>query len=111
MRDREQDKDAYMILASDGVWEFISSQQAVDLIKGCKTAEEVGMQQTKTEGQLVAACVHVTALVALVPSFAGDLSCVSSLPQACKLLVEESTRRWQAEEEVIDDITAVVVYF
>lgn len=28
-------KDKFMILASDGVWEFISSQEAIDIVNGC----------------------------------------------------------------------------
>lgn len=62
--------DKFMILASDGVWEFITSQEAVDIINNAKT---------------------------------GEL--------ACKAIVDESVRRWQQEEEVIDDITCVIVYF
>jgi hypothetical protein len=30
---------------------------------------------------------------------------------ACKKLVAESSRRWAEEEDVRDDITAIVVYF
>lgn len=61
--------DRFIILASDGVWEFISSEEAVSLVKECKTAE-----------------------------------------QASQALVDEATRRWKKEEEVIDDITAVVAF-
>lgn len=61
--------DRFIILASDGVWEFISSEEAVNLVKDCKTPEE-----------------------------------------ATKLLVDEATRRWKHEEEVIDDISAVVAF-
>lgn len=64
------DDDAFMILASDGVWEFIDSQEAVTLIEKCKSPKE-----------------------------------------ACKVLVDESTKRWKHEEEVIDDTTCMVVYF
>jgi serine/threonine protein phosphatase PrpC len=62
--------DQFMILASDGVWEFITSHEAVEMVKDAATPEE-----------------------------------------ACQILVAEATERWQAEEEVIDDITALVVYF
>lgn len=30
--------------------------------------------------------------------------------EAVKALVEEATKRWHAEEEVVDDITAVIVF-
>ena len=32
--------DAFIILASDGVWEFIGNQEAVDIIGASKTVEE-----------------------------------------------------------------------
>jgi len=62
-------EDKMVIWGSDGVWEFISSQEACDLVANCKNAEE-----------------------------------------ACKLLVKESVARWKKEEEVIDDISALVVF-
>ena len=62
--------DAFMIMASDGVWEFITNQEAVDIVAACKTPEA-----------------------------------------AVKALTDEATKRWQAEEDVIDDITAVIAYF
>ncbi len=33
-------KDAFIILASDGVWEFIDSQAAVDIVGNATSAEE-----------------------------------------------------------------------
>jgi serine/threonine protein phosphatase PrpC len=70
--EREQsDADRFMILASDGVWEFIENQAAVDI----------------------------------VASHWPDLE------GAAKALTDEATRRWHAEEEVVDDITAVIVAF
>ncbi len=62
--------DEFMILGSDGIWEFISNEEAVRLVQHCDNPRE-----------------------------------------ACRILVDEAIRRWQAEEEVIDDITAMVVYF
>jgi serine/threonine protein phosphatase PrpC len=69
VHERTED-DVLAILGSDGVWEFISSQEAVDLIAEAESPE-----------------------------------------RACRILVEEATKRWKAEEEVIDDITAIVVFF
>lgn len=62
-------EDRMLILASDGVWEFISSEEAVAMVEGAATPQE-----------------------------------------ACLALVNEATRRWRREEEVIDDITALVVF-
>lgn len=66
-----QDNDILAIWASDGVWEFISSQEAIDLV--WKNHD--------------------------------------NLKKAVDELCSEATRRWKAEEEVIDDITAVIVKF
>lgn len=66
-------EEKYMILASDGVWEFIESAEACDIV--------------------------------------DSLVAEDKLDEACEKLVAESTRRWQAEEEVIDDITCVIKKF
>jgi len=65
------DKDMFCVYASDGVWEFISSQEAI----------------------------------ALVWKHRADLN------NAAKELVEEATKRWKDEEEVIDDITCTIIQF
>eukprot|EP00475_Leptophrys_vorax_P013448 TRINITY_DN19854_c1_g1_i1.p1 TRINITY_DN19854_c1_g1~~TRINITY_DN19854_c1_g1_i1.p1 ORF type:complete len:396 (+),score=107.00 TRINITY_DN19854_c1_g1_i1:146-1333(+) len=64
------ENDRFIVLASDGVWEFISNEEAVELVASCFTPKE-----------------------------------------ACELLVDESTKRWRREEDVVDDITAVVIFF
>lgn len=61
--------DLFGIWASDGVWEFISNEQAVDIVY---------------ENQ-------------------------ANLGAAANALVAESNRRWREEEEVVDDITCVIV--
>ena len=66
-------KLAFIIVASDGVWEFISSEEAVELVS-----------QSHATGK--------------------------SSQEACDELVAESLRRWNEEEDMVDDITAVVVY-
>jgi len=68
-------EDQFMILASDGVWEFIYSQEAVDIVAACLR-----------EGK--------------------------SVTQACQVLIEQATNRWQEEEgDYRDDITAIVIRF
>jgi serine/threonine protein phosphatase PrpC len=53
---------------SDGIWEFITSQEAIDMVVESKNINE-----------------------------------------ACERLVDEATRRWRQEEDVIDDITCIVI--
>jgi len=59
----------FIVLASDGLWEFLSNEEVVDMIKVC------------TE-----------------PKAAVDA------------LLEESTRRWMREENVVDDTTIIVAH-
>mmetsp|Transcript_2017 Transcript_2017/g.2708 ORF Transcript_2017/g.2708 Transcript_2017/m.2708 type:complete len:358 (-) Transcript_2017:322-1395(-) len=66
-----ESNDIFAIWASDGVWEFMSSKEAVDLVWRYR----------------------------------------NDLPKAVDELCGEATRRWKQEEEVIDDITAVIVLF
>lgn len=65
------ERDKFMVIASDGVWEFLSNEDVIEIVKGC----------------------------------AGDSD------RACQEICARSYREWRAEEEVVDDITAVVVYF
>jgi serine/threonine protein phosphatase PrpC len=64
-------KHKFMIVASDGVWEFLTSEDAVAIVVQCNGNAE----------------------------------------KAAAELCARSFREWRAEEEVVDDITAVVVYF
>ena len=68
-----KEEDKFMILASDGVWEFIDSNECVNIIKDYYLKDEIK-------------------------------SC-------CENLYFESKKRWIKEEEVVDDITMILVYF
>lgn len=64
--------DMFFTVCTDGVWEFVSSQEAVDIV-----------------------CKHPRAKV----------------QQACEALSFESWNRWlQEEDNVVDDITAIIVH-
>ncbi len=63
--------DVLAVWASDGVWEFISNEEAIAVVWKCR----------------------------------------HDLQQAADALVEEAHKRWRKEEEVVDDITCIVVQF
>jgi serine/threonine protein phosphatase PrpC len=65
--------DKFMILASDGVWEFLSNDEVIDII---------------------------------VPFWHKN-----DLKGACNQVVKEAVSSWEREEESIDDITCIVVFF
>ena len=65
--------DKFMLVASDGVWEFISSEECMEII--------------------------------------GQFYEKNDMKTCCKFLYEESKKRWLMEEEVIDDITMILVFF
>ncbi|KRX02599.1 Protein phosphatase 2C (PP2C)-like domain [Pseudocohnilembus persalinus] len=67
------EEDRYIIIASDGVWEFINSQQASNMVQSYYIKNQPD--------------------------------------QACSKLVKESISLWKQNDDVIDDITAVIAFF
>ena len=65
-------EDKFLIIASDGIWEFISSDECVNVVKNYYKKNDV-------EG-------------------------------AMNYLYKEASKRWIMDEEVIDDITIILVY-
>ncbi len=62
-----------MITGSDGVFEFMSSQEMVELVKNYYLKNDI---------------------------------------KGCaEFLIEESSKRWMRQEEIIDDITVIIVFF
>lgn len=67
------ENDKFIIIASDGIWEFISSNECVNIVKDYYLKNDIS-------------------------------SCLT-------YLLNESSKRWIKEEEVIDDITCLLVFF
>ena len=61
--------DQFIVAASDGIWEFLSNEDVVDIVSKNKNDPK----------------------------------------KASRILCKEATKQWQKEEEVIDDITCVIV--
>lgn len=63
----------FLITGSDGVFEFMNSQEIVELVKNYYLKNDI---------------------------------------KGCaEFLIEESSKRWMREEEIIDDITVIIVFF
>ena len=74
IKEWDYDKDdKFMLVASDGVWEFISNEECMNII--------------------------------------GEFYEKDDMKGCCEFLYEESKKRWLMEEEVIDDITMILVFF
>ena len=67
------ENDKFLILASDGVWEFIQSEECINII--------------------------------------GKFYVNNNIEGCCEFLYNESKKRWIKEEEVVDDITMLLVFF
>ena len=61
--------DQFIVAASDGIWEFLSNEDVVDIVSKNNIDPK----------------------------------------KASRILCKEATNKWQKEEEVIDDITCVIV--
>lgn len=70
-----KERPSFAVLASDGVWEFMTSDECIEFVAQCILKSGMTPQET------------------------------------CNALVEEAYERWSAEEDVVDDITAAIVYF
>ena len=66
------EEDKFIILASDGIWEFISNEEVVDIVK--------------------------------------DYYLENNIEGAIEHLYNEASKRWIMEEEVIDDITVIIIF-
>ena len=65
-------EDKFIILASDGIWEFISNEEAIDIVK--------------------------------------DFYLIDDIKGALNFLYKEASKRWIMEEEIIDDITIILIF-
>ena len=78
--------DDFIILATDGVWEFLDSAQAVEIVG--QQLHQHHQHNDSTTGVLHCACAT----------------------KACQALIEAAAKRWHEEEgSYRDDITAIVV--
>ena len=64
--------DKFIILASDGIWEFISNEEVVDIVK--------------------------------------EYYLKNNIEGAIEHLYNEASKRWMMEEQIIDDITVIIIF-
>ena len=77
-----REEDEFMIIATDGVWEFISSEDAVEIV-----AKHLYKEDNS-----------------------GSRSSVSGASEACEALIKAASEKWhEYEGDYRDDITAIVI--
>lgn len=84
-------KDEFVIIASDGLWDVLTDQKAVDIVKKCETSEEAARK-------LVQVCFFVFLFVYILPFHC--FLCV------CFFLIQTAL-----ELGTMDNTTAIVVRF
>ena len=67
-----KNEDKFIVLASDGVWEFISNEEVVNMVK--------------------------------------DFYLNNDIKGGLNFLYKEASKRWIMEEEIIDDITVILIF-
>lgn len=66
------DDDKFIVIASDGIWEFISSQECVKIV--------------------------------------SEAFLANNIEKACDNLMKKAMELWNKNDEIIDDITFVIVF-
>ena len=66
------ESDKFIVIASDGVWEFLSNDEVVRIVE---------------------------------PFYYQN-----SAEKAAEALIREALKRWKQEENVVDDITCIIIY-
>ena len=66
-----EENDKFIIIATDGLWEYISSQECVDMVKNFYEKDE--------------------------------------LQNAVNFLYKEAAKRWIMEQDIVDDITIILI--
>ena len=84
----DEELDEFVIIATDGVWEFISSEDAVDIVGRCLYHNNTNDGEKRKEDRCNG----------------GDAS------EACEALIKAATAKWhEFEGDYRDDITAMVI--
>lgn len=79
--------DRFLILATDGVWDFLSDQEAVDIVKSC------------SDGKAAAEMIVQRAITRAAEECNMTVDALKALPPGSK------------RRSLHDDTTAVVMYF
>lgn len=106
---------AFAVLATDGVWEFISSQKAVEIVSGvaapgasCRCVVCAG--QSPLFGQQ-ASFQGFGAYMLTPPCCAPQIAKHNNPYDAARALVAQAYKLWLQRETRTDDISAVVMFF
>jgi serine/threonine protein phosphatase PrpC len=105
------DTDAFLIVASDGLWEFMGAREIADIVG--QTAAEAQLQQLAYEAAVAQRAGDDDGGHGGVGGGGGDhlpplAEPMQHMQLALDALAEASGARWQAREGVIDDISIIL---
>ena len=112
--------DKFMVLASDGVWEFLDSEQVAHIVTGCAVDvyADVYIQcfacltyMAKCAMRVCVCIIHTYIHTNIEQVIEIVKGCDGDEVKAAKALCDKAYELWKQEEEVVDDITAIVVFF
>eukprot|EP00798_Chlamydomonas_sp_ICE-L_P004753 gene4753-34503_t len=108
----------FLVIASDGVWEFLPSQSVIDMVSKFEDPQEAclsAVAESYRLSQSLSALRKLASVLWLSRTTCGfSMSLVSKFedPQeACLSVVAESYRLWLQHETRTDDITMMVLQF
>jgi serine/threonine protein phosphatase PrpC len=96
-----QPNDKYIIVASDGLWEFMTSQQ----VRACSLPTAAAAATATATGPVL-----TSRLCDVSQQVIDFIRGVPEPKKAVDMLVVEAAARWMKEESVIDDTTIIVAY-
>ena len=84
-----EEQDLFVILASDGIWEFLSSEEAVQLV-----AKEYFKYFPASQQQKPASTQEAN---------------FAFVKESCSVLVRAAIEKWKEAEDVVDDCTCCII--
>ena len=98
-------RNPFFFVASDGVYQFLTSQNIVDLICLYDDPQEVRAGRGVGRGR-----IRTEAVSGRVPSHPEPACVLSSRPQACLAVIQTCWKIWLQLEGSCDDCTIVISY-
>ena len=101
----------FLIIASDGVWEFLTSQSVVDMVRAAYFPFLMPVATTTATTVTAGALIPSPSFMFSAWPLHAQVSKFDDPQEACFSVVAESYRLWLSHETRTDDITMLVIQF